>query len=753
MTRRKGLLPFFAALVVLAAVSAARAALPSGLRAQYFLGSEFIGPPARTTLDSSVSSLRLSRRWDFKPPEAFSAQWSGFFFANREGLYAFSIVADDGSRLYVDQRPVIQESGQGPGERTGQIRLERGAHAILLQYVQLGGPYRLEWTVSRDGGAPDGVPGWALSPRARGAWGFSTRRVVDWVWLLAIAAVVERAIHFLYSPSYWAYRRATLREDPAAWGVRSVRPRMALAALIFFVALASAETWPLVMNPAHLSRNDNADTMLNEWTVAWVAHQLPRNPLRVFEANIFHPDPHTLAYSEPLITHGAMGAPLFWLGASPVLVYNVLLLAGFILTAWTMSLIVARWTGDWAAGLVAGVLVAFNGHTLTRLPHLQAQHGELLPIALLVLDALLRRPSWLTAIALAGVFLLQALTSVYLLVFTAVATAMAVIVRPEDWLGPPFRTLGPKLGVSLLMMLAAVLPVLWPYWQLHLAGFERSLDEVAFFSARGADYLTTPSRLHGWLGTTAHGSNSLFPGCAALALAVFGLAQRRRGLFDRRVRMAVAIGVAGVILSFGPFVPGYPVLSFLFPPLQAVRASARFGYLGLFAVAIAAAYGLAAIRRRFSARPAVMHAVSAGVVLMVVTETFVAPFAYQRFTEVSAIYGSPEAATANAVADLPFPPPDAVFRNAPFMLGSTRHFKPTPNGYSGFIPPSYFAHHVQLAGFPDEASLAALESLGVTHVFVHRDAMEPAALDRLAASPRFRQVEVEGPIALYRLEP
>ena len=49
-----------------------------------------------------------------------------------------------------------------------------------------------------------------------------------------------------------------------------------------------------------------------------------------------------------------MGAPLFWMGASPVLVYNLLLLAGFALTGWAGWRLMTRWTGDWWAGLVAG---------------------------------------------------------------------------------------------------------------------------------------------------------------------------------------------------------------------------------------------------------------------------------------------------------------------------------------------------------------------------------------------------------------
>jgi len=90
------------------------------------------------------------------------------------------------------------------------------------------------------------------------------------------------------------------------------------SALAVCVLLAVLHTWPLVLHPGRYSRNDNADTQLNEWIMAWVAHQLPRHPLQLFDANIFYPAKDTLAFSEPLIVPALMGAPLAWSGASPV---------------------------------------------------------------------------------------------------------------------------------------------------------------------------------------------------------------------------------------------------------------------------------------------------------------------------------------------------------------------------------------------------------------------------------------------------
>src|SRR5438045_2630361 len=155
------------------------------------------------------------------------------------------------------------------------------------------------------------------------------------------------------------------------------------------VLLAILHTWPLALHPGRYSRNDNADTELNTWILAWVEHQLPRDPRHLFDANIFYPAHDALAFSEPLIVPALIGAPLAWAGASPVLVYNLVLILGFALTAWATCLLVESWTGSVAAGLIAGSAFAFNTHTLTRLAHIQGIHLYGLPLALLALDRLL----------------------------------------------------------------------------------------------------------------------------------------------------------------------------------------------------------------------------------------------------------------------------------------------------------------------------------------------------------------------------
>ncbi|HSP92722.1 MAG TPA: hypothetical protein VLN08_17545, partial [Vicinamibacterales bacterium] len=268
--------------------------------------------------------------------------------------------------------------------------------------------------------------------------------------------------------------------------------RLAAGALAACLALAVLHTWPLAAGPASLSRHDNADAMLNEWIVAWVAHQAPRAPLHLFDANIFHPEPRSLAFSEHMTLQGLMGAPVLWLGGSPLLAYNLLVIAGLALSAWAMWLLLVRWTGSHAAGAVAGTLVAFNAHTLTRLPHLQALHLEFIPLVLLALDRLLVERRLRDAILLGVACALQGLTSNYLLVFTATAAVAVLAVRAAEVRRPaPARTTA-LLGFSAVIAAALLAPFLYPYYATQREqGLTRGLDEVARYSSTWRDYLST----------------------------------------------------------------------------------------------------------------------------------------------------------------------------------------------------------------------------------------------------------------------
>src|SRR5207237_985911 len=120
--------------------------------------------------------------------------------------------------------------------------------------------------------------------------------------------------------------------DPrvGAFGVST--PRFAALALALFTALTAVMTWPQV---AHMRDgvHDPGDPLMVTWVLAWVAHQLPRAPAHLFDANIFYPERNTLAYSDTLVVPGAVAAPLQWAGVHPVVVYYLAVLSAFACSA------------------------------------------------------------------------------------------------------------------------------------------------------------------------------------------------------------------------------------------------------------------------------------------------------------------------------------------------------------------------------------------------------------------------------------
>jgi uncharacterized membrane protein SirB2 len=532
----------------------------------------------------------------------------------------------------------------------------------------------------------------------------------------------------------------------------SERSRLAfpIASFAFFVLLAVAHTWPLATSPGRLSRNDTADTVHHEWILAWDAHQLANDPRHLFDANIFFPEPDTLAYSDHLIVQGVIGAPLFWLGASPVLAYNLLLLAGLALTAWTTSLVMARWTGSWLAGLLSGSLMAFNAMTLTRFAEIQDQHFEFFPLALWALDQLLVTPRIRYALELAGWFVLQALTCGYLLAFSSLSLIAAVMVRPADWIGPKFRRVAGLLLLSAAVAALLLTPFLLPYLRVsRQQGFTRPLAEVALYSARLADYVSTGGRLHYSLWSHRYfDREALFPGLVASALVVMaiggGVAWR-----DRRARMAVAFGLVAFLLSFGPGFPLYGAVTNLFPVMAGIRGASRFGQFFLAAVAILAGFGLTFLERRFEKRSL---AIGIAALLAVNLEALRAPINYRPFDGISPVFDSLAETDRALVACFPFPSRREAFHNVDCMLASTRFWHPLVNGYSSFIPERYDREAAALDAFPEGTTLQYLRELGVTHVVVFMNQLSAPRIAHLTEHPELVLWKEDQSVRIYVLK-
>jgi hypothetical protein len=527
-----------------------------------------------------------------------------------------------------------------------------------------------------------------------------------------------------------------------------------LGLLALFAALATLHTWPMPSDPAHLTRLDNNDTAFNTWVIAWVAHQVVRDPLDLFNAPIFYPAENSLAFSEHMVVQGILGAPFIWNGASPVLVYNVLVWAGFALSGFAMAVLMRTWTASTSAGIVAGCLYAFNAHLLTRYAHLQALHMEFFPIVLYAFDRVLRGGGIRSALLLAAAFVVQALCSNYTLVIIAAALVVAFVVRPEGWRGD--RRLWVMLATAGVVAILALIPFLLPYYRVREEqGLVRTIEDVQNYSASWRDYLATAGRLHyaAWSHRIFQGTAALFPGLTGIALTalavVSGIAWK-----DPRARMAFAFGVAGAALSLGASLPGYEWLQTNVPLLQGIRAASRWGMLFLVAVAILAGFAVAQLEAQWRIRRW-WPLVGFGLAALVTIEAVRAPLAMQRFEGIPAVHARLADDNIHALVVFPLYGGAEFNQNAQYLLHQTRHWRPMLNAYSSFAPPIFYELADKLQAFPAAAALQAMRAHGFSHALLHRRPLErdygAAAVDALRQHPELEFVFEEDGVILYRL--
>jgi hypothetical protein len=306
-------------------------------------------------------------------------------------------------------------------------------------------------------------------------------------------------------------------------------------AALLYLGGALVFTWPLA---AGLGRDipwDLGDSLLNCWILAWDADHLWRfvtgdlGALRGFwNANIFYPEPLTLAYSEHLFAQAVQILPVYALTGNIVLSYNLLFLSTFVLSGLGMYLFVREVTGSPLAGFVAGLIYAFAPYRVPQFSHLQVLSSQWMPFVLFGLRRyfVTRRTSALAGAAVALVA--QNLSNGYFLLFFApFAVAYALFEMSARKLLTDVRV-WVALAAAAAGVTAFTVPFLLPYLELrHLGLGPRVLNEVKSFSADVLGYWTSPGESHVW-GTVMRAypkaEGDLFPTLSALLLAGVGAA-------------------------------------------------------------------------------------------------------------------------------------------------------------------------------------------------------------------------------------
>ncbi len=119
---------------------------------QYFAGKDF------NNLKHERDDKTINFVWNGSPApgvpaEGFSVRWTGTFIAQKDGLHYFHTSCDDGSRLWIGQKKLIDDWTQhAEQERIGKIKLEKGkAYPVRMEFFDIfrTGIARLYW--SEDG--------------------------------------------------------------------------------------------------------------------------------------------------------------------------------------------------------------------------------------------------------------------------------------------------------------------------------------------------------------------------------------------------------------------------------------------------------------------------------------------------------------------------------------------------------------------------------------------------------------------------
>ena len=505
---------------------------------------------------------------------------------------------------------------------------------------------------------------------------------------------------------------------------------VALAAGVLVTVLAVV-TWPYASALTN-GLPESIDPMFSVWRLSWFAHAV-RAHLSIANANIFYPEAGTFAFSDTIFLLDVVAAPFLWAGVGKVIVYNALLAGGIVASGLALFMAARALRVPSQPALVGAAIFTLAPYRIEHIVHLELQWlaGSVAAIASTVLLAL--RPSLRTALALAGSLVLQFFTAIYYAVY--LLPLLGAI-----WLGC-VPMMPNRLRTVRLTLVGGVLtgvliaPVAALHMQQRARVGDRKIQEVQMLSATMSDYLSTPdeNRLYGRpTDGIAAFERRLFPGSVAIAFAIVGIFSHRR----RTVLMTVVFTALAVDLSFGTNGTVYPYLYRWLQPWQGLRAPARYGAYVLLGISTLAMFGwerllqlklqtTASSASRRSSRAARDFLLTTLVIAALCVE-YRSPQRMRYVGATPAMYVMINGLPPGVMLEYPMPSPDNYPRNdADYTFWSTTHWRPLINGYSGYVPASFWERASRLERFPSDDTLAALRALGVRYVVVH-----PWAIDQ-----------------------
>jgi hypothetical protein len=534
-----------------------------------------------------------------------------------------------------------------------------------------------------------------------------------------------------------------------------------------YAALTFAMAYPLSASPGTAVVADAPDTHVYIWTIAWDVHAFVHRPLRIFEANIYHPFAHTLAFSENLIGSALFAAPFIWLTGNMVLGMNMAALITCLLCGVGGYVLGRALHLRPSAAFLCGLVYAFAPPRFFRLGQLHMTAVQWIPFTLAFLHMYFERGTRKYLLLAVACFTLQVLSSGHGAAFTAVAVALLIGWRVV--FGQPlavFQWLR-DFGATGAYLLAPALVMFLPYRLVQQGGGLRYAYNTDYLPSTSS-FVASPSNLHVYLqrewlahpGVNEAADAYLFPGILVLVTALVAvLTWRPRSLAGWRndaVGFYALLG-AGSALMFAPPPLGLWQFVHWLPGFNFIRMPSRFITIVVLCLGVLLAAAIDRLTGRLS--PALRAVAVVAVAFGLLAEYVSYPFP-------AVPYSVPVPAVDRwldtrpkpfVVAELPVPSPGNWGAHERMqvesMLHATAHWQKTIHGYSSLRRPLHSRVYLELTAFPDERSISSLRELGVNYVIVHTDKYPEdrwrEVESQLARFPELQLIHRDGPGRVY----
>jgi hypothetical protein len=514
------------------------------------------------------------------------------------------------------------------------------------------------------------------------------------------------------------------------------------------IALAVALTWPTLQYPLHTLPQDLGDPARQAWQIAWSGHILLTDPVKLWQANAFFPQPDSFAFGDSLLGY----APAGMLGHGPLaaaLRYNILfVLAHALLLIGAYALVRQLGAGRTGAA-VAAIAFAYAPWRLAQEGHLDIISAGGIPLALAMLARghgwsmrrgfrrTHRSVGWAAAgwlVAAWQVSLGFSLGLPFLGVLALILLVLLVRV-PIRWLRRPAER--PVLGWRLLatdiigpLIVACVAALIAIPYLRRAGGPSTATAEIKFFSPPLRSLLIGPAESRLWGGPhqvprsslSWPSEMSLLPGFVLYALALAGLAFSIWTLWQRLLLLAGL--TVTIILTLGTnFFEGRWTYLPLFGHLPATLGARIPGRLMLWTtllLAILAAGAVAEFVRRAENWAEQRVPPWPGPWLRLATLIPLVLVLLEGWPTTGHSIIPTQPAAMRTVTGPMLVLPTAELTDQMIMFWSTSRFQEIANGSGGPAAAQQAEMRKNVTTFPDATSIQYLKSKGINTVVLLR---------------------------------